>query len=397
MVSYFRTYRASSQAIRRDAVIQKIINAVFLVEATPVANRAKAVSAMDDPDLLTSLSNKPRWPLRFHQISYWDISNTLHNHIGSFSVSIDMGAGKWLNLDAAIYSHMLVEQFILLGIEVLVLGSLLVVVWSINRFTQPLRRFKKAAEKLGIDLHSEPLDIINGPVVVREAAQAMNQMQGRIQDLIRDRTQMLAAISHDLRTPITRMKLRTQFLEDTATQKNMIGDLDEMEKMIGETLAFARDDSTKEEMIGIDLVSLLRTLCDEMQDMGHKVSFRSRLHRASVQGRVISLKRAFTNLINNGIRYAQEVEVLIFRYNKKLIVSIRDRGPGIPTADLERVFAPFYRGEASRSRDTGGVGLGLAVTRDILHAHHAGIVLKNRKGHGLSVRVEFPSLGSLSQ
>jgi signal transduction histidine kinase len=225
---------------------------------------------------------------------------------------------------------------------------------------------------------------------VREAAQAMNKMQRRIQDLIRDRTQMLAAISHDLRTPITRMKLRSQLIDDNNMQLNLANDLDEMEKMVNDTLAFAREDSTHEKKISVDLASLLSTITDEMQDMGTAVSFSSRLNRAPIKGRPLALKRAFTNIINNGIRSGQKVEVsLSSRRNNGFLVMIDDHGPGIAEEDIERVFEPFYRAESSRSRDTGGVGLGLAVTRDILLAHRARIILRNRKPHGLRVMIEF--------
>lgn len=390
MIAYLHNNRVARETVKRDAVIQKIINAIFLVEATPVNNRIKAVAAMDDPDLHVSLSSQPKWDLQFAQISFWDISKALRNNLDSFSISIQMEKNQWLNLNATIYSHILLNQLILLSVEVLVLGSILITAWSINRFTQPLLQFKQAAEQLGIDLHTKPLDVIGGPLVVREAAQAMNKMQRRIQDLIRDRTQMLAAISHDLRTPITRMKLRSQLIDDNNMQLSLMNDLDEMEKMVNDTLAFARDDSTHEKKVNVDLVSLLSTVVDEMQDMGHDVSLHTRLNRASVKGRPLALKRAFTNIINNGVRYGQKVEInLTSRRNSGFLVMIDDQGQGIPEEEVDRVFEPFYRAEASRSRDTGGVGLGLAVTRDILTAHRAKIVLRNKKPHGLRVLIEF--------
>lgn len=390
MFYYIKSNFASRQAAKRDAVIQKIINAIFLVEATPLNNRAHAVAAMADPDVLVSLTKTPTWDLRFKQVSFWSISKALRNHFDSFALSIEMGKDQWLNIKATIYTHILLDQLLLIAVEVLVLGSILISAWSINRFTKPLRRFKQAAEHLGIDLHSAPMDVIRGPTVVREAAEAMNKMQTRIQDLIRDRTQMLAAISHDLRTPITRMKLRAQFIADDKLQDTLSSDLDEMEKMVSETLAFAREDSAAEASTPVDLISLLDTICEDLQDMGKTVRYHTVLHRAVVSGRLLALKRAFTNLINNGLRYGHVVDVTIVRRHKNIMVLIEDDGPGIPPEERERVFAPFYRGERSRSRDTGGVGLGLAVTRDIFNAHNAKIILRNRKPHGLKVVVLFP-------
>ena len=201
---------------------------------------------------------------------------------------------------------------------------------------------------------------------------------------------MLAAISHDLRTPITRMKLRSQFIEDTTLQTNLISDLDEMETMINETLLFAREDLIGDCKVTVDLVSLLSTITNEMQDMNQPVVFSTELHRAPVIGQTLALKRAFTNLINNGVRYGNRVDIeLSGSQGKGYVITMEDDGPGIPDDELEQVFAPFYRLESSRSRNTGGVGLGLAVARDIFHAHNAKITLRNRKPHGLRAVIEF--------
>lgn len=389
LLSFFlQDNRAAIQSARRDEVIQKIINAIYLVEATPIANRAHAVAAMADPVLKVTFSKKPLWPLQFKQVSFWPIIHALRNKLDAFSISIMLSPGQWLNLNAAVYSRILTQQLLMIGLEILVFGTILIVLWSMIRFTRPLKNFTNAVDKLGIDLESTPLDI-DGPTVVREAARAMNKMQQRIKDLIRDRTQVLAAISHDLRTPITRMKIRSQFLDDKSLQSRFVHDLDEMEAMISETLSFAREESAKEDKVKLDLVSLLQTICEEMQDMGHKIIFDSTINRVVLTGRSLALKRAFTNLINNAIRYANAVEVHISQNNNRTLVTIKDDGPGIAQEDLTHVFQPFYRGEQSRSRDTGGVGLGLAVTADIIKAHEGRITLQNLQPHGLCVCVEF--------
>lgn len=388
MIYYLQDNRIARQAKRRDEVIQKIINAIYLVEATPVANRKHAVRAMADPVVNASFTEHPIWKLRFTKISFWDIMHKLHNKLDSFALSIRLDKGQWLNLNATIYSHMLWTQLLLIAIEALVLGAILVAVWSVMRFTEPLKQFKSSVERLGSDLHSKPIDIY-GPSAVRAVAQAMNEMQYRIQTLIRDRTQMLAAISHDLRTPITRIKLRLQFMHDATLAESLLNDLNEMEKMINETLSFAREDSSAENKVKTDLVSLLKSICDDAEDMGHAVQFHTQLHRAPFFGRSLALKRAFTNLINNAVRFAQHVNVMIYKKHKSIIVRITDDGPGIPKKDLQKVFEPFYRGEYSRSRNTGGVGLGLAVTRDIITAHNGKITLQNIRQGGLMVLVEL--------
>ncbi len=393
MYFYIQNNRLVQRTVHHDAMVQKIINAIYLVEAMPDANRQHAVSAMADPGLSVSLSTHPKWKIQFKHISFWEISETLRNKLSSFEASIRLDNDKWLNLKATAKSTQLLQRLMLVCIEIIVFGTVLIAGWSVNRFTRPLEDFKRAAKRLSMDLHSSPIDI-NGPSVVRKTAKAMNEMQDRIQKLIRDRTQMLAAISHDLRTPITRMKLRTQFIDDEKLGKEYLHDLDEMETMIRETLSFARDDAGKEHKKPLDLVSLLHSICMDAHDRGHNVNFYSRQNRIPFLGRPIALKRAFTNLIYNAIRYAQSVSAMIFARHRSVIIRIDDNGPGIPEGELEQVFTAFYRAEQSRSRDTGGVGLGLAVTRDIIEAHGGKITLSNRRPHGLRVIIELEMLSS---
>lgn len=389
MLYYFHENRMTRQAAHRDELIQKIINAIYLVEATPIVSRKHAVRAMADPELHASFTAKPLWNMQFTKISFWNISHALRNNIDSFALSIRLDKNQWLNLNASIYSHVFSKQLLLIGIETLVFGAILLAVWSVLRFTEPLKQFKSSIQRFGLDLHSKPIDIY-GPFAVREVAKAMNEMQQRIQNLINNRTQMLAAISHDLRTPITRMKIRSQFIEDQNLHDNFIGDLDEMENMISETLSFAREDSPKGKKVNIDLVSLIKSICDDARDMGYHVKFDTRTHRVPFLGRRMALKRAFTNVINNAIRFAKHVHVSLRIRNKIIIIRIDDDGPGIHQADLEKVFEPYYRGEQSRSRNTGGTGLGLAVTRDIINAHYGKIRLQNLKQGGLRVVIELP-------
>ena len=389
MCYYIQENRATQRAVQRDAVIQKIINAIYLVEAIPESNRQHAVSAMADPTLHVSLSSQPAWKRQFKNISFWKISRALRNKLDSFEVSIRLDQNQWLNLEATADSAQLLRLLSIISVEILVFGTILIAGWSVNRFTRPLMDFQNAARRLSIDLHSKPINI-DGPSVVRETAEVMNEMQNRIQKLIQDRTQMLAAISHDLRTPITRMKLRTQFIDDKVLAEEYTQDMSEMEQMINETLSFARDDAAKEDRHRLDLVSLLHSICIDAGDMGHNVNFHSRQTRLSFLGKHIALKRAFTNLIYNAIRYAKSVSVMIYSRHNSIIVRIDDNGPGIPEEELEHVFTAFYRTEQSRSRDTGGVGLGLAVTRDIIDAHGGKITLSNRRPHGLRAIIELP-------
>lgn len=388
MIFYLQSNRIASEDVRRDAVIQKFMNAIHVVRGTAASYRKRAVAAIDDPFMHATFTEKPEFSERFKNSELWSISQALQKESNTFSMSIEFEKDQWLNLNASIHSHLFLDQLLILSAELIVFGSIFMFVWSINRFTKPLKKFKKAAEQLGIDLHTKPLDIY-GPQVVREAALALNKMQERIQDLIRDRTQILAAISHDLRTPITRMRIRTQFVSEQHLQDSLTHDLEEMEQMINETLSFARADANTESKVQIDLVSLLQTICEDMQDMGHDVSFFCSSNRIPFFGRSLALKRAFTNLINNAVRYGKKVQVSLTSRAGHCFIRIEDDGPGIPEEEFAQVFSPFYRGEHSRSRDTGGVGLGLAVTKDIIQAHHGEIRLYNKKPHGLRVSVRL--------
>ena len=218
----------------------------------------------------------------------------------------------------------------------------------------------------------------------------MNQMQNKIQDLIRDRTQMLAAISHDLRTPITRIKLRLQLLADQKVGSLCVQDLDEMNEMIGSILDFSQSDAAKSKMSKLELVSLLATVCDDSVDMGFDVTFEPSAYRVPLMARKVSLKRALTNVIGNACRYASTVTVYLTKHAQRVVIEVCDDGPGIAKDEIQRVFEPFYRAEQSRNRNTGGVGLGLAVTRDIIRSHSGTIELINRKPKGLTVKIMLP-------
>ncbi len=390
LTTYFHQNNEDKQYRERQVVIQKILNIVNSIETTPNPLRQQAVAALADPYINTTLDSTPNSESKFQHVSYWSINHALHNQkLGNFSISILLSPNQWLNIQASVYSSVFLKQMLFIVIEVIIFGSIFISAWSIYRFTKPLAKFKHAADRLGIDLDTQPLDIY-GPKIVRETATALNQMQTRIQDLIRDRTQMLAAISHDLRTPITRLKLRAQLIQDPKVTQAFTHDLSEMEQMINETLAFAKHDATQQRLQQMDLLSLLRTLCDDAQDLGHSVRLQSIEHRIPVLGHPLSVKRALSNIINNATRYATNVSIQTSIKHRSIFVYITDDGPGIPDDELEQVLTPFYRSEHSRNRETGGTGLGLAVTQDIMKAHNGSITLTNQIPHGLCVTLRFP-------
>ncbi len=304
-------------------------------------------------------------------------------------VSVQLSDASWLNFASpaerwrSFWSSPVFLSILLMTITVLGLS-----IWAIKSATRPLDVIATAADRLGLDMEAPPLDE-DGPREVRRVAGAFNRMQRRLSSFVRDRTQMLAAVSHDLRTPITRLRLRAEFIDDTELQSKMLADLEQMEMMIAATLAFARDDAGDEPRQAFDLAVLLSDLCEDAAEAGQTASY-SGPSRATYNGRPVALKRVFGNLINNALNYGGNVRVDLRIDADRITVTVDDDGDGIPAEQLERVFAPFYRVETSRSRDTGGVGLGLAVVRSIVRGHGGDVALSNRKEGGLTASVTLP-------
>jgi len=260
--------------------------------------------------------------------------------------------------------------------------------WGVNRSTRPLSVFAAAAERLGVDVNAEPL-IEAGPSEVRRAAFAFNTMQTRVKRFIQDRTQMLAAISHDLRTPITRLRLRAEFVDDDMQRKKMLSDLDEMEAMIAATLTFSRDDAANEPVAHVDVAAIIASLCGDQAATGRTVTYNGP-DSFGLLARPIALKRAINNFVDNAVKYGKAAHVTLTPGIDELTICIDDEGPGIPAGDKERVFAPFIRLESSRSRETGGTGLGLTIARNAIRSMGGDVELINRREGGLRVKVTLP-------
>ena len=255
--------------------------------------------------------------------------------------------------------------------------------------TRPLGRFAKATARFGADVATaEPLDQ-EGPSEIREVAGAFNTMQEQIRRLLDGHTHMLAAVSHDLRTPLTRLRLRTEFVEDDEERAKMLKDLDEMEAMIHAAIAYARGDRGGESPVPVDIVDLLEEVRMEMAEAGRRVGLEGP-PRAPWEGRPLALKRALRNLVENAVNYGGHADLRVAVTPVDIIITVEDDGPGIQEAELEKVFMPFYRLERSRSRSTGGVGLGLAVARAAIREHGGDITLNNRPTGGLRQTVVLP-------
>jgi signal transduction histidine kinase len=276
----------------------------------------------------------------------------------------------------------------LLSTTVMALGVVALSVVIAGWLTRPIRYVAKAVRAL------RPGEIAariseQGPREVRDLAIAFNDMQARIARLIEERTRALAAVSHDLRTPLTRLKLRLEDLGRTETTAAMAADLAELEQMIDATLSYLKGESEDEPPRAIDLAALLRTLADESSDLGQDVSL-SGPQSLVIRGHRLALKRAFSNLIQNAVKYGSRARIRI-ESSPEVMVHIDDDGPGIPPDKLGAVLEPFVRLETSRNRDTGGVGLGLTIARAKIEADGGRLTLANRDEAGLRATVTLPA------
>ena len=303
-------------------------------------------------------------------------------------VSIKLNNGQWLNLltRSPPIPRVLLKQT-LLFMSISVLCVLLAVIFMVRRITRPMKKLSAASHRLGLGENVEPLRE-EGPGDIRETIQSFNLMNERMQRFVSDRTRMLAALSHDLRTPITTMRLRVEMMEESEDRRQMLATLDEMQQMSEATLAFMRQASDKEKTRKVDLNALLDSLCEDMVAMGHDVQFKES-PEVIMSCRLVSLKRALRNLIENGVKYGTSVSVALGQQEGVVKILIQDHGPGIPEDTMEKVFEPFVRLEESRNRDTGGMGLGSSIARNIIHSHGGDIRLDNNE-KGLLVTVLCP-------
>ncbi|MFW9082519.1 ATP-binding protein [Pseudomonas sp. P2757] len=269
------------------------------------------------------------------------------------------------------------------------LVATLLVAWIATRqLANPLQRFAHAARRFGGDIKAPPIHI-EGPHEIRQAIIAFNTMQAQIQHFIAERTHMLASISHDLRAPLTRMRLRSEFMEDLDYQRKMIRDIEEMQSMINAALAFFREDTHLEPCTAFDLSELLQTIIDDYRDQNIAIDFSGPPHLV-YYGRPLGIKRVIVNLLENAVKYGTQPRTVLSRDGHSICIEVSDAGPGIPEEFLQRVFDPFFRLETSRNRDTGGVGLGLSAARAIVREQGGELTLRNRSSAGLVARVELP-------
>ncbi|WP_298069478.1 ATP-binding protein [uncultured Mailhella sp.] len=316
-----------------------------------------------------------------------------HSSVYRATAVVPLHDGTWLIIEDSSPGYPPMPAFPLTGIIAIELFFVGISLIAFFLCVQPLRRLARAADSFGRDIPGTPPVDERGPTEVREAAQAFNRMQRSIREFLEERERTLAAVSHDLRTPLTRMRLRVEQL-DESQRIPLQKDIGELQQLMDTTIDLARSNTEPEAQV--DVASLLETLVEDRQDMGLDISLEERLQNrdelcsiAPLKARPQSLKRCLANLMDNGLRYGGHVVVDVKDAPDLLTVTIADSGPGIPEADLEKVFEPFFRIEPSRNRSTGGTGLGLSIARNMARLHGGNVKLSNRPEGGLLAVATF--------
>lgn len=428
------------RAVGGLAAAQRIANLTRLVEEAPTDWRARIVGALSDPTFTVSLSRQaPAFQDGAHQdpvsraIAAFvaqqlpeGATRSLHVAVSetsqpSFSYRMPMGTmmdkmmgatmgsmmgraadtgrglqvavqltdGDWLSFATTVpdtgpaMSWRFFLSMAIMGVIVLAVSA-----WAVRRVTAPLGLLAEAAARLGKDVGAAPLPEI-GTTEMRQASRAFNEMQERLRRLVENRTRMLAAISHDLRTPLTLLRLRAEGVESTEDRDKTLATIAAMDDMIGATLAYARDETKAAPRRRTDLSALLASVVDDMADAGLQVAM-DQAPPVILECQPAALKRVLSNLLDNAVKYGKRAHAAIRATSDTVEITIDDAGPGIPEQELARVFQPFYRIEGSRSRETGGIGLGLAIALSIVRAHGGEIALSNLPQGGLRACVVLP-------
>ncbi|MES9856275.1 MAG: ATP-binding protein [Sedimenticola sp.] len=412
-------------------LIQRIASIVNLVEGMPPQQHPQIINALDSRSLRITLTQEPpataqeaqtahhlkrRLGMELekdtkvdvtttsldedadHQPPPWMKHNPTHTQMMKrgmshrmlgFQAQVQLSTGQWLTFSRPLPEESLIWPLKLLGYLLILLVSVAALsLLAVRLTTRPLNTLAEAADHLGKDIQRPPLDE-NGPLEVRKAAHAFNTMQTRLQRHIEDKSEILAAISHDMKTPITRLRLRTEMLKDEELKSKFSGDLDAMEEMVRATLDFMRGTENSEKPALVDITALLESMKSDMEEMGWRVSLES-VTAAPYNARPLALKRCLGNLIENAARYGDEAIIRVDDSDNQLIITIADHGVGVSEEELKNLFKPFYRGESSRSRESGGTGLGLGIARNIARAHGGELILRRGSSEGLEAIVTLP-------
>lgn len=422
LLSLGLTLRERSRLLHRfdsQRWAQHMADTVRLVEALPPGERSRMAHVLSRPHLQVVLRQR-RYPqsrgLPLPR-GMSGLSQALHDALGTrpasimrvtadapglpptprdrdpdrrlFLTQVRLHDGQWLTFLFRPPPLLLGHPMRLLASSGVLLIALLVLgIVAVRWVTRPLRVLADAAEDLGRDIDRAPLPEA-GPTEMRHAVHAFNRMQQRLRESLELRNRFLAAVSHELKTPLTRLRLRVEMLADESARSRFARDLDDMESMIGASLDFVRGAYSQETARPIDVLALVESVVEDESSVGHRVDA-SGAPVARYSGRPQALRRCLENLVSNAIKYGGAAHIHVEDSSTALVLRVQDEGPGMPPQELDRVFEPFYRLETSRSRDWGGTGLGLGIARNIAEIHGGTLRLRNRPEGGLEAVLTLP-------
>jgi signal transduction histidine kinase len=409
---FLRQQANTASALFEGSTVARIAHIVELFEPLTPAQRRELLPAITSPylsldmfyeptteeravqdeiALAASLSARLQREVMIKRVD--EATNGLLPSQQRVAIWVPLVDGSWLRFST--HSDLPSMGWVLHMSAQLLLVCLVLVVFAVvaaRQLTRPIRTFVAAAERLGTDVNAPPIPE-KGSQELRRATRVFNTMQQRLQRYVDDRTRMLAAISHDLRTSLTRLRLRSQFIADADQRDKAEQDLEQMDAMLASTLSFARDDAASENPVDVDLAKLLHTLCDDLIDLGEEVQYHGP-EACTVCCRPLALQRAVTNVLTNAVSYGGRARITLEPRVGNCEIRVEDDGPGIPEAQFEAVFEPFVRLDPARNRSTGGSGLGLSIARSVMRSHGGDVTLANRNGGGLVVHMLLADLGT---
>ncbi|GAB4224232.1 MAG: hypothetical protein Tsb005_21030 [Gammaproteobacteria bacterium] len=396
-------YHTRTTFLQHQRYVNQIVGIISAIQDAPTAHQQERLAALTHHHLQLGIGPAPsatkRWRFE-HTHSLKEIREILLRRHGYYhqelALSYELDSHHWLNIHLdgmADRQYQIMSKpvfaiglFVILQIGIML--ALLAYVTAVQRFNAPLREIKQTATRLGIDLHAKEIPVY-GPHIVQEAISALNIMQARIKQLLTERVATLASLSHDIKTPLSRLKLILQLHADEAMQRSTLQEIEDIEFLLKKSLSYAQQEFSNEASKRLDIVVLVATVCDQFIDSGHAVAYTSNTDHYTIEGQPNNLRRVFNNIIDNALKYGQKADVLIQADPRGIEISIEDNGPGIPQAELDKVFAPFYRSTLSRKQHISGTGLGLSVVKAACAANHIDIVLTNRQPRGLHVQLKF--------
>ena len=402
---------------RGQHLVDRIAEVIRVLESEPVPSRPAALRAFQSDDLRISAieesqvsSHAPRGQLPLGIAARLGSEREVRSvgsgggggkgggkgsgkgaQAGMRVLDVRLDDGQWIRISIAreseaptpalpfdFFVHLLISLVVVTGVGMI----------AVRQVTRPLQQLAEAADSLGSNLDAPPL-AEEGPTETRQAAQAFNRMQQSIRRLISERARALSAVSHDLRTPLTRLRLRSELIDDERLREQMAADIDAMAQMIDATLDYLRGLRENEPVRPIDINALLASLAEDFAALGRPITVEG-LANDSYNGRLSALRRAIQNLMDNAFKYGRNPRIVVSDEPTVLCISVEDDGPGIPPEALERVTEPYFRPDAARASETGGVGLGLSIVRDVALLHGGELVLANRPLGGLSATLRLP-------